>query len=172
MLLPYAKVRDVKSPSRGHSTDAGIDFFVPEFNTKFLDDLIKTNAINIHTKFLDDGRIVLERNCGVLIPSGIVVEIDYGTTGLFVNKSGVASKKHLLVGAQVVDTFYSGEVHIDLHNVGDEIITLSPGDKVIQMLIVPILVPTPTEVKIEEIYKNMKLTSFRDAGGFGSPGLK
>ena len=50
--LKFCKVADVKSPTRAHSTDAGIDFFVPN-------DFIET---------------LLKPGCSILIPSGIKVE--------------------------------------------------------------------------------------------------
>jgi dUTPase len=41
--IKFLKIRDVKSPERGNPTDAGIDFFVPKFNSKFIKDLIEKN---------------------------------------------------------------------------------------------------------------------------------
>ena len=150
MLLKFKKCRDVKSPARAHATDAGIDFYVPK----------------------DYYQCVLP-NKSVLIPSGIKVEIPYGYMGLFLNKSGVASKKKLLVGAQVIDTFYDGEVHINLHNIGTESIDISPDDKIIQMVLVPILSCNLVEVKDDEpLYDWMKDESVRGVSGFGSSDKK
>ena len=41
--MRLAKTRDVKTPTRANSTDAGIDFFVPKFDEKFIDDLEEKN---------------------------------------------------------------------------------------------------------------------------------
>ncbi len=47
-VIKFTRVRNVKLPHRGHATDAGIDFFVPEFDKKFVEDL-KTKNPNIYT---------------------------------------------------------------------------------------------------------------------------
>jgi len=173
MILRYAKTRDVKDPVRGHSTDAGIDFFVPNLCKEFVNDLRKVNEeINKNTEILESGEMTLRHGCGILIPSGIITEINFGTMGIFLNKSGVASKKHMLIGAQVIDTFYSGEVHINLHNVGIDEVVIKPGDKVVQFVKIPIMTPIPKEYPKEELYKEMKEKEYRDEGGFGSTDKK
>lgn len=170
MLLKICKIRDVVMPSRAHSTDAGIDFFIPEFNKKFIEDLKEKNSYLVNGNYLDEKYFILPERKNVLIPTGIKVEIPYGYMGLFLNKSGVASKLELVIGAQVIDTFYSGEVHIDIHNVGNQAIKIEPGMKIAQMVLVPISCPEPTLVDEEQLYDFMKQTSFRDGGGFGSSG--
>jgi dUTP pyrophosphatase len=153
MNIKFAKVREVESPKRGHPTDAGIDFFIPrDFN----------NGIPYT---INSGK-------SILIPSGIKIEIPYGFMGLFLNKSGIASKKKLLIGAQVIDTFYSGEVHINLHNVSDEDITIKSDDKIVQLVIVPVVCATPEECKEEDLYKDMLMNDIRGEGGFGSTNKK
>lgn len=168
MYLKFAQVREVKTPSRGHATDAGIDFFIPEFNESFINDLKEKNPRLRY--FENDKKINLDSTESILIPSGIKVEIPFGYMGLFLNKSGVASKKQLLVGAQVVDTYYSGEVHINLHNVGEKSVDLFSGDKVVQMVLTPILSCDLTEVSEDMLYDWMQEDSTRGEGGFGSTG--
>lgn len=150
MYLRYAKVRDVKSPVRSHPTDSGIDLYIPD----------------------DFGYLVLKPTESILIPSGIKFEIPFGYSGIFMNKSGVASKKKLLVGAQVIDTFYSGEVHIDLHNVGNEDVILNPGDKIIQLIIFPIVCSGTLEIPETELYKDFITSEYRENNGFGSTDKK
>lgn len=43
--IKFLKVRDVKSPSRAYQTDAGIDFFVPKFDKKFIEDFKSKNPL-------------------------------------------------------------------------------------------------------------------------------
>ena len=64
--------------------------------------------------------------------------------------------------------FYSGEVHIDLHNVGLHEFRLVPNMKVAQLIIVPMLYGEPVECPEEDLYASMKQEEHRDAGGFGS----
>jgi len=149
MYLRHAVIRDVKSPERGHYPDAGIDFFVPN----------------------DFEAIILKPNDSVTIPSGIKVEIPIGYMGLFLNKSGVASKKSLIMGAQVIDPYYSGEVHLDLHNVGHQEIEINPGDKITQMVLVPISHCQLTESDPDDLYSDYKTDKeLREEKGFGSTG--
>lgn len=161
-MIKYSKLRDVKSPSRGTSQSAGVDFFVP-------------NDWNGGAP-----RPVLPGD-RVLIPSGIKVSIPSGHALIAFNKSGVASKTGLIVGACVVDEDYQGEVHINMINTNEEkeyfsddhyvkdsgIVTITPGEKLVQFLLVPINYAGLQELPIEELYT---ATTERGDGGFGSTG--
>lgn len=146
--MKFSKIREVKSPCRAHDTDAGIDFFIPE----------------------DFPTTTLKVGESILIPSGVKAEIPKGYMLTAFNKSGVASKKGLLVGAAVCDTNYSGEIHINLHKVSGEPIELNPGDKIVQFILMPISL----DVSLEEVQEcelyNGESTE-RGAGGFGSTGV-
>lgn len=168
MYIGYVTTREVKSPERGHPTDAGLDFFCPKIDEEFKSDFDKILA-NDGVMIRDNGKIVIQPGQNVVIPSGIKIEIPYGHMGLFLNKSGVATKMNVLVGAQVIDTFYSGEVHIDLHNVnGSKVIIIEEGMKLIQMIIVPVVTPEPTYIGEEDLYVNMRPEKYREESGFGS----
>ena len=171
MYIRFAKTRDVSTPSRAHPTDAGIDFFVPTIDDKYLEDLDanKANSGVLYKKNPDgSNQLVVPPGTNVCLPSGVKIEIPYGCMGLFLNKSGFASKKDGIMGAQVIDTFYAGEVHLDIHNIGTEDITLNSGDKVTQMVVVPIMVPALMECEEEELYADFKLEAYRGEKGFGS----
>ena len=131
--LRFAKVRDVKSPVRGTSKSAGLDFFVPNSFTK----------------------IVVKPHTDVLIPSGIVAQIPEGYMLMAENKSGVvtsydacirinrqpkngAYKGSLTVGAKIVDEDYQGEIHIHLINLSNHEIVIEPGTKIAQFILVPV----------------------------------
>ena len=145
--LKYIKTRDVKDPVRGHATDAGIDFFIPN----------------------DEKEIILAPNEDVLIDSGIKVIVPKGFALIFKEKSGVATKKKLTIGAAVVDSDYRGVVHFHLFNNGLEYQTLHPGDKIIQGLVIPVSLCNPLEISDEEYENNI---TNRGSGGFGSTGVK
>lgn len=170
MFLKYAKVRKVETPSRGHATDAGIDFYCPSLEGSFIEDFKSNKANSGATYGTDPARLVVPPGQNAVIPSGIKVEIPYGYMGLFLNKSGVASKSKVLIGAQVIDTFYSGEVHIDLHNVGDTDFVFEPGQKLAQMVLVPVLSCDLIDVEEDDLYEWMKDGDHRGEGGFGSTG--
>ena len=146
-FLSYTKTRDVKDPVRGHSTDAGIDFFVPN----------------------DYEDIILLPGDDVLIDSGIKVIVPYGHALIFKEKSGIATKRKLTVGAAVIDSDYRGVVHFHLFNNGTTSSKICPGDKIIQGIVFPISLCAPHE--ISEYDYNMNCTE-RGKGGFGSTGDK
>jgi len=143
------KTREVKTPTRAHSNDAGFDLYIPE-------------------DFLAQ---VLNPGQSVLIPSGIKAKVPKGHALIAFNKSGVAAKKNLLVGACVIDESYQGEIHIDLHNVGNTAQVISPGDKIIQLLCIKM---NYVSVQIAESEDELfgETVSERGEGGFGSTGTK
>ena len=147
--MKFLKIRDVKSPNRGTSKSAGIDFFVPN----------------------DFEGITLNPGQSTLIPSGLKVNIPENLAFIAFNKSGVATKKHLIVGASVIDEDYQGEVHLHLINVGDEPIAVSAGEKILQCIVMPIVYEPVEIVETEDELWEGKVTE-RGSGGFGSTGTK
>ena len=103
----------------------------------------------------------------VLIPSGIKAQVPKGHALIAFNKSGVATKKGLQVGACVVDEDYQGEIHIHLTNVSNNETYISQGDKIVQFLLVPICYDAPELVNPEDLFDGV---SDRGTGGFGSTG--
>ena len=85
------------------------------------------------------------------------------------NRSSVASKRSLLVGACVIDSGYNGEVKINLHNVGEEPQVLNPGDKIAQLVMVPVVHFRVAKTD-DVLYDDHITISDRGAGGFGSTG--
>lgn len=149
MKIRFAKVRDVKTPNRGTTRSAGIDFFVPNDYP---------------------GEAYLALGQSILIPSGIHVKVPKGYALIAMNKSGVATKKGLQVGACVVDEDYQGEIHIHVTKVdADDVATISPGEKLIQMLLIPVAYHIPEEMNdLIDLYAG-KVTE-RGAGKMGSTG--
>lgn len=145
--MKYSKIRDVKSPSRGTDFSAGIDFYVPN-------DFLTTDILP---------------NGSLLIPSGIKVNIPHGYCLLGIDKSGVATKKGLILGAKLIDEDYQGEVHLHIINVSQQIQRISAGDKIAQFVLLPVSYENFVEVPFQDLYST--LTS-RGEGGFGSTGEK
>ena len=174
--LKYCKIREVKSPARAHSTDAGIDFFVPENLTQ--DDMYQTyekTGCYLTAELDDENHFIksweLKPGDSVLIPSGIKVKVPDGYMLQYHNKSGVAAKRGLMVGANTVDIGYQGECHLNLYNVSNHRAIISAGDKICQGILVRIGFHIPEEMKNEEeLYAEG--ISDRGEGGFGSSGTK
>jgi dUTP pyrophosphatase len=105
----------------------------------------------------------------ITIPTGISASIPHGFCLQFLNKSGIATKNDLIVGAELVDEDYKGIMHINLHNVGNSTRTLKCGQKIVQgvmhMTYWDLLDVTVVNGHINE-------TSERGEGGFGSTGTE
>ena len=87
------------------------------------------------------------------------------------NRSGMASKRCLVVGAHCIDSGYNGEVYIDLHNIGKETQSIEPGTKIAQLVMVPGVTFRAMETRENNLYNWSPITiSNRGAGGFGSTG--
>ena len=70
-----------------------------------------------------------------------------------------------------IDESYQGEIHIDIKNVGTMPQVVNPGDKIIQLLCVPMnYVPVELVDNEDELFADM--LSNRGDGGFGSTGTK
>lgn len=162
----FAKIRDVKSPQRGTSLSAGIDFFIPNYSENFLKDFLEKNTCPNDKK-----GFTIKPHERVLIPSGIKVSIPKDCALLVNNKSGVSSKKGLSFMANVIDADYEGEVHISLVNTSNDPCKVLWGEKITQMILVPVKYNEPLEYSIEQLQKVYeKNSSERGAGGFGSTG--
>ncbi len=153
MYFKFSYVKDVKTPSRANPGDAGIDFFVP-------------------TQFNNGEKYRINPGEGIKIPAGIKIEVPFGYAMIFHNKSGVASGKQLIVGASTVDHNYSGEVHINVMNVGMQEQYISPGDKIIQGIVFKVELPQLIEVPEDELYREVHVAGSRADGGFGSTGTR
>ena len=82
------------------------------------------------------------------------------------NKSGIASKRGLVVGACVVDRGYTGEIFVNLHNPSDRTQTLHAGDKIAQAVFVKI----ETSVRLVESDHIYDDETSRGDGALGSTG--
>jgi dUTPase len=163
--IKFLKVREVKTPSRANPYDAGIDFYVPEFEPSFIEEL---KAKNPEIEIAFDG-IYLEPHKRVLIPSGIHCQMAApGRALIAANKSGVATKNGLIFGAQVVDYEYQGEIHLSILNVSDTVVVITPGMKILQFLETPVfnsMINITVNKPVSEFYSEV---TNRGADGFGS----
>jgi dUTP pyrophosphatase len=165
--MKYCKMREVKSIVRANEDDAGIDFYVPTFTKEFVGDLM-SKPTNSKLQWASATSVRVPPHEQILIPAGIKVIVPKGYALIAMNKSGVATKKRLDVGACVIDTPYRGEVHINLMNTSNEPAEISEGDKIVQFVLNKISTEQPKEISLEEYEKNSNTT--RSSGGFGSTG--
>ena len=178
--IQFTKIRDVKSPNRANLNDAGMDFYIPNYSEEFLNELKEKNKANKLQYILDgeDGenpnytlRIIIPAGEQINIPSGIKVNIlDKNTYLEANNKSGIASKYHLVAGACVVDADYQGEVHLNMLNVGNTDVEITSGMKIVQFIHKYYIHTDLEEISVDE-YNSLK-TSDRGDTGFGHSGIK
>ena len=147
--MKFLKIKDVKTPTRGTSQSAGIDLYIPN----------------------DYPTTEIDPQVSVFIPSGLKINVPENHVLIAMNKSGVALKKNLQVGACVIDEDYQGEVHIHLTNVGNHPCTIEGGDKIIQCVLMPVNYDIVEVVESEEEMWKGEETE-RGDGGFGSTGVK
>lgn len=174
---------DVKEPVFDFPANAGIDGYTPSNTPEFR---MKLQEKNPNMVFLDgepyikDGRSYFDIKTGTmylaphsstLIPSGLYMKIPADSALIDFNKSGIATKKKLVVGACIIDYSYQGIIHYHVINTSEEYQSIKCDEKIMQMV----------EVKIgngAKVYQHLSTDEFftekssRGEGGFGSTGLK
>ena len=153
MILQYHMIHgNVFPPTRSNPSDAGLDLrWSPEDGS-------------VRGMRVEPGESVLvPTGCRFAIPHGYMMEVK--------NRSSMAAKNQLLVGACVVDSGYDGEVFVNLHNIGKIARVLEPGDKVAQAVVVPVVHARFVASETPDIYEWPPITiSHRGTGALGSTG--
>ena len=102
-------------PTRAHPTDAGLDLYAPR-------------------------TVLIPARGSAVVDTGVHVSLPERTVGMLKSKSGLNVKKNIL-GEGVIDEGYTGPIVVKLYNQGDEDVTIEAGQKLIQLVILPILTP-------------------------------
>lgn len=173
----FTTTRHVKDPQRANQHDAGIDFFMPMIDENLANALLEKNSVNAYSVGqvgTENSYLIIKPHQRVLIPSGVKVWINPKESALIAqNKSGISTKLGLDVLACVVDADYTGEVHISLYNTSETSVTLTYGQKIIQLVHTPVILSTLEKVD-QDTYKAEveKVGTDRGEGGFGSTDKK
>lgn len=126
-----------KMPQRAHSADAGYDLFSREDATIF-------------------------PNSGGEFDTGVHVAIPEGYVGFLKSKSGL-NIRHSIQSEGVIDSGYTGSIRVKLFNHGSQAVDIKKGQKISQLVLLPIITPELVEVDCLEATE-------RGTGGFGSTG--
>lgn len=126
-------------PERAHNADAGYDLRSP----------VK------HRLYSGEA---------VVIDTGVHVQIPEGYVGMLKSKSGL-NVRHDIVGEGVIDSGYTGSICVKLYNHGPQSYIIEAGDKISQLVILPIF--TPDLELVDELEE-----TDRGNNGFGSTGRK
>ena len=102
----------------------------------------------------------------VLIKTGLRVAIPSGFVGLVCSRSGLAYHSSVFVinAPGIIDSDYRGDVGVLLHNAGEEIFTVSKGDRVAQLVLMKVY--EGRFVAVDELDE-----TDRGENGFGSTGI-
>lgn len=113
-----------------------------------------------------DRPLTVAPHARALVPSGIAIEPSDVAVGAFIfARSGLASKKGICLanGVGVVDSDYRGEIKVAVLNSSDEPYTISPFERIAQLVFMPIIQA--------DFVKSAELADTeRGEGGFGSTG--
>jgi len=96
-------------------------------------------------------------------PTGLAIELELGYVSLIKDRSGLAVNHGIHTLAGVIDAGYRGEYNVVLINLGNKDYTIKKGDKIAQLLIMPV-------AQAEIIEDNNLSDSSRGVGRFGSTG--
>ena len=101
-----------------------------------------------------------------LIPTGLAMHIEEpGLAAMLLPRSGLGHKHGIVLGNLVglIDSDYQGQVYVSCWNRGTETFVVEPGERIAQMVIVPVV---HADFEIVEEF----VASARGAGGFGHTG--
>ena len=82
---------------------------------------------------------------------------------MLISKSGL-NVKHSITSTGLIDEGYDGEIVVKLYNHGDDQYTIHTGDKISQLMVIPVIYPQIKQVE------DLNQKSERGSSGFGSSG--
>ena len=137
LKIKLDKDKGAKMPTRAYAMDAGLDLYSP-----------------ICAKIYPRESVVID--------TGVHIELPPYTAGFLKSKSGLNVNLDL-TSEGVIDSGYTGSIKVKLYNNGGHMRFINAGDKISQLVILPVILPAIEEV--EEL-----ADSERGANGFGSTG--
>ncbi len=137
MKLRIVLDEGARMPVRAHPQDAGMDLFTRE-------------------------DLLIPARGGAVCDTGVRVEIPAGYVGFIKSKSGLNVKRNV-VAEGVIDAGYTGPIVVKLYNHGDADQLIRAGEKLTQLVILPVALPEL------ELCDSLEETE-RGEGGFGSTG--
>jgi dUTP pyrophosphatase len=132
---------------------------IPKYETK--------GSAGIDLRACIKEKVLLVAGTTLMVPIGFAMYLeDPNLAALVVPRSGLGSKKGIVLGNLVglIDSDYQGELMVPAWNRSDKDFEINPGDRIAQMIIVPVV---QAKFKIVENFKE----SERGEKGFGSSGL-
>lgn len=154
-------------PLQGASRALQVRILDPRIGTLFpLPSYATAGSAGLDLRACIDSPLALEPGETVLIPSGLAIHLsDPQLAALVLPRSGLGHKHGIVLGNLVglIDSDYQGELKISCWNRGSEMYTVAPGDRIAQLIVVPVL---QVQLEIVEAFG----ASSRGSGGFGHSG--
>ena len=138
----------------------GREFPLPEYATE--------GSAGLDLRACIDAPLVLEPGRTELVPTGLAIHLDDpGLAAVLLPRSGLGHKHGIVLGNLVglIDSDYQGQVFVSTWNRGHAPFTIEPGERLAQMVIVPVV-----RARFEVV--GDFAASARGAGGFGHSGRK
>lgn len=136
----------------------GREFPIPDYAT--------AHSAGMDLRAMCDGPLELAPGEAQLVPTGMAIHIgDPGLCAMILPRSGLGHKHGIVLGNLVglIDADYQGSLQISVWNRSDVAFTIQPGDRVAQLVIVPV---RRADFEIVDDFA----ASQRGEGGFGSTG--
>ncbi len=136
----------------------GNEFPLPHYATE--------GAAGMDLRACVDGATAIAPGATELVPSGLAIHMeDKDLAAVLLPRSGLGHKHGIVLGNLVglIDSDYQGQVYVSCWNRSKEAFTIQPGERIAQMVFVPVL---RAEFEIVEEF----MPSVRGEGGFGSSG--
>lgn len=114
-----------------------------------------------------EAELVLAPGDAALVPSGVAIHIgDPGLCAVILPRSGLGHRHGIVLGngTGLIDADYQGPLLISVWNRGREAFTIQPGDRIAQLVVMPI---ARVELEVVDTF----VGSARGAGGFGHTGI-
>ena len=103
-----------------------------------------------------------------LVPSGLAIHIgDPGLCAVLLPRSGLGHKHGIVLGngTGLIDADYQGPLMVSLWNRGAEAFTIQPGDRIAQLVLLPVV---QADLQVVEVFEE----TARGQGGFGHTGVR
>ncbi|HSC07350.1 MAG TPA: dUTP diphosphatase [Steroidobacteraceae bacterium] len=160
MSEPARALASGRPPLKVKILDArfGREFPLPQYAT--------AGSAGLDLRACLEAPLILGPGAAELIPTGLAIHLDDpGLAAMLLPRSGLGHKHGIVLGNLVglIDSDYQGQVMVSCWNRGREPFTVQPGERIAQMIVVPVV---QVELEIVESFE----ASRRGAGGFGHSG--
>jgi len=161
-----------ESPTFGtFNEDNIIEWDIPKVDTmkvkKLHEDAIlptKAHKGDLGYDLYSVGPVQIGPGATMTVKTGVAIQFPEGYGGLVKDRSSVSTKLKLFTVAGVIDNGYTGEIHVAIHNASGFMQAIGPGQKIAQIVLIPV-----TNFHIEEV-DDIETADGRGQDGFGSTG--